>query len=109
MPICLYALSASSFSVFMERWQCSGYWDAPESKKSTGADGSTVQLVNRLIGAERKPFSERKVYFGSLFEGSTVLHGREGRATEVASSISAGTWHRFTRGGWLGQETTHRI
>lgn len=93
----------------MSLWRdCSvlGTGDAPESKKSTGANGSTVQLVNRLIGAT----SERKVYFGSLFEGSTVLHGREGRATEVASSISAGTWgSHFTCGGWLGQETTHRI
>lgn len=43
----------SSFSVFMESLQCSGYWGSPrEQKEPRGrAGGATVQLVNRLTGA----------------------------------------------------------
>lgn len=80
-----------------------GTGDAPGSTKSPG------RWLHSPIG-ESRDRTKRKVYFGSLFEESTVLHGREGRATDVATSISAGTWgNRFTRGGWLGQEATNRI
>lgn len=51
-----------------------------------------------------------KGLFGLLFEEGMVLHGREGRATGVASSKPAGTWgSHFTYGGQLGQEATNRI
>lgn len=59
--------------------------NAPGSKKSPGVRSATVKLTSPLIGAISLTVSKGGIY-----------PGREGGATGMAPSVSAGTWGSYS-------------